>query len=435
MKTLLKKQTGAVTLFISVMLIVSITLVAILSGKTILTETKIAADNYRISQAVASANYAMDYGVNYFDNGGFDQIGAIDATTGAVIGDGTIDTIAELSLTSTDNAQTTYASISFHNDPDIGAGASQNFARLCLATGISPRLDVGTMVAIGWSDDREAIRTITQCIGTLEVVRNEGPKQPLVAQGQVMVTGNARIINRYTDVTVWSGGDVNIGSSSSMATYIKDSSVGTLTAAQLTEVPGNGAGAPNNTELNSNKNLGNGSDIIDDDPNLGNLSGLEFFENFFHFNRVRFKQQATDIGQVYNNISSADGKSGMIWIEGDAHMTGGTIGSMTSPVIIVVNGDLQSTGNSSIFGLLYVVGKYAVGGTINVVGSNIVEGSVAPINITAEAGGTTVAKAAAPIVTGHGTLNLVFWPAFGGGAGGNPTEGTAAVIAGSWRDW
>lgn len=417
----LSKQAGA-SLFVALMLIIGITLVLVMTARAVLRETQITADNYRTSQAVAAANYAMDFGVNYFDSGGFDQ-GDDDVADNIHLfdrnGDGVND---ELQLTSADGSQTTYATVSFNNAAAECGGGSSWQSGLITATGFS---DDHTLI-----NDPAAARTITQCVGPLGLVKDDGPDQPLVAQGQIFLTGTANIVNRYTDTTIWAGGIVKIGSSSSIATYIKDPESSDLTLSELTS-----STIADDTLLVSNKNLGNGLDIIDDDPSLGNLEGFEFFQNFFDVDsRTQLKGTAADLGQVYTDIGDADGKSGPIWIEGDAHLTGGLIGAMNSPAIIVVNGNLTSTGNSTIFGMLYIIGTYAVGGTIDVVGSNVVEGTVAPVAMSTEEDHDAELVASAPIVSGNGTLNLIFWPAFGEDEG-NPTVGLTAVIAGSWRDW
>jgi Tfp pilus assembly protein PilX len=406
----LQSQNGAASLFTALILLVCITLVTLLTSKTVLTEVQIAADNYRAAQSSAAANYAMDFGVNYFNMGGFDQDG-----TAGVDYNGTNIT----NLTSTDGSQTTTAQLTFNNS--VGS--------LCVPADSTATMGKGMITARGFSDDGLASRTITQCVGPLGLLNGEGPDQPLVARGSVGLTGNARIINRYTNTTVWSGNSVSIGSSSSMETYIRDPDVGALTLAQLTEVPSTGAGAPSNTVLVSNRNLGNGLDIIDNDPSLGSLVGLEFFKNFFNVtSRDQVRQLATSIGQAYTSISSAittPVKSGLIWIDGDQHWTGGTIGSLTKPAIVVINGDLATSGGSAtVYGLLYIAGKWTVSGTPQIVGSTIVEGTNLSTNL----------PATPPIVTGTGSATVVFWPGFGSNSD-NPIAGTTAVIAGSWRDW
>jgi Tfp pilus assembly protein PilX len=404
----LNRQGGAATLLTALVLLIGITLVTLTTSKTVLVETQMAADNYRTAQAVAAANYAMDYGVNYFNNGGFDQV---NNGTGAAGSDGVVDAITVPNLASADGLQTTTATLTFNNATTTR----------CAPTAVT--MKNGLITATGFSDDGLASRTITQCVVPLGILRNDGPKQPLVAQGNVALTGNAKIINRYTNTTIWSGDDVSIGSSSSMATYIKNPAAGSLTQAQLLSTD-----ETSNTQLVSNRNLGNGLDIIDKDPSLGTLVGLDFFKNFFNADsRAEVKAMAEAIGQSYTAMSNAittPVKTGLIWVEGNQTMNGGTIGSLTDPAIVVVNGDLTLGGGATIFGVLYVAGKYTINGTPQVIGCNVVEGTDL----------STGLQATAPIVGGTGTITLVFWQNIEGGST-KPMKGLTSVVGGSLRDW
>ncbi|NOR70089.1 MAG: hypothetical protein GQ532_10425 [Methylomarinum sp.] len=408
----LKSQKGAATLLTSVILLIAITLVVMLSAKTVLNETKIAASNYRISQANAAANYAMDFAIDYFDSGGFDQnlddivdnIHTFDTDGDATNGN------EEVRLTSSDGSQTTFATISF--TPDATTWKS------------------GLITATGFSDDRGATRTITQRVGPLGILINDGPSQPLVAQGNIALTGNARIINRFTNTTIWSGGDVKISSSSAMETYIKDPAVGTLDPSDATDLARLlQIDEDIDTQLVSNNTLGNGLDIIDDDPSLGTLVGIEFFKNFFE-SETRDQLKIKAEPQVYTSMADAitiPVKTGLIWVEeadGSQTMNGGTIGSIAKPAIVYINGDFTLAGNSIIYGVLYVAGKYTIGGNPVVVGANVVEGT----NLATET------PASPPVVTGTGTISLVYWQGILSDKK-NPMDGQTAVISGSWRDW
>ncbi len=390
-------QRGAATLVTAVLLLIAITVVTFLTARTVLVETKQTADNYRTMQAVSAANYAMDFAVNYFDAFGFDQDD-----------DGVIDTLTVPDLTSDYSASHTItATAAFDNTP----------GNRCVDPAATADMSHGMITAVGFSDDLEATRTITQCIGPLEILQDDGPDQPLISRAQVALTGNAAIVNRYNNTNIWSGEDVTIGSSSSMETWIKDPAAGTLTTAELLDVD-----PTVNTQLVSNKNLGNGLDIIDNDPSLGNLDAGNFFENFFQISdREIVKDLAKSAGQYYTDIADAIGKSGIIWVEGDQSLnSNGFVGSTTEPAIMIVNGDLRATGGPTVYGLLYVEGEFDVAGTVNLVGSSIVEG--------------TGVSPGSPIVGGTGTLNLIFWKDFLGDSSG-PLPGLTAVINGSWRDW
>lgn len=440
----LNKQQGVASLFTALIILICITLVVLVTSKTVIMETKMTADNHRISQAVGSANYAMDLAYNYFDQGGLDQDGDDNLDTQADIdGDGTADSFSDLTLTSapftgltanfTDVTQTTSASLLFNNVPvdDPGGNGTR-----CVAVGTTADMKRGEIQATGFSDDGVATRTITQCVGPLNILADDGPDQPLVSRGNVAMTGSSSIINRYTNTTVWSGGTADLVNSVSMATYINGSPGIALTDAQLIDPD-----STVNTELVSNKTLGNGLDIIDDDPSLAALTGEEFFTNFFNASSYEeVKNIAKDIGQYYlyagadadPDLLQAEllGKGGLFWVEGtsvaEVQLANNNwdIGSSTTPVILVINGNFRITGGPNLYGLLYVIGKYTVAGTPTIIGSNIVEG-------TNTATGLPVTP---PAVDGNGTLDLVYSPVFASDSDGL-LPGLGAIIDGSWKDW
>lgn len=393
----------------SLVLLICISLVTLLASKTVLVETQMAADNYRMTQAVAAANAAMDYGVAYFDSGGFDQV---TNATGAAGSDDIVDVIADRTYTSTDGTQTTTASLTFSNT----AGTR------CVAAGATPDMKSGLITAVGRSDDGLATRTISQCVGTIDVFGGNGPKQSLITKGGVGLTGNYQVINRYYNTTCWSGDDVNIGESASAATYLRP--IGTdesdFTQDQLEDDDVTNAYT---SEAISDRDKGNGVDTIANDPRLGNLTGDEFFNNFFYGDRDTMKSLADSLDQVYSSVSSANGKSGVVWIDGDTKMTGGTYGSESNPVILIINGNLEAAGNPTVYGMLYVTGQLDAAGTLAVKGSVIVEGDPTMFDAADEE----------PVV-GHGGVDLIYTP-YTLDKAANPIKGTTTVISGSWRDW
>ncbi len=155
----------------------------------------------------------------------------------------------------------------------------------------------GLITAVGLSDDGLAQRTMSQCVGTINVLGNS-PKQSLISKGGVGLTGNYTIINRYFNTTAWSGSAVNIGASDSASTYLR--AVGTresdFTRAQLEDSDTSNAYT---SEPVSDRNKGNGVDTIANDPGLASLTSDEFFNNFFYSDRAAVKNLAQGLGQVY----------------------------------------------------------------------------------------------------------------------------------------
>ena len=428
-----KNQSGAVTLLTALVLLIGITLVTLMSSKTVLVQIQIAADNYRMTQAVAAANAALDFGIGYFDGAvnaggvvvaGFDHdnnkcpdylsdpLSYLDHSTNTTI-NCTATSPHTLTYTSADGNLVTTATVTFDNDDGTR----------CVAVGATPNMKSGLITAVGFSDDGQAQRTISQCVGTINIFGGNSPKQSMVSRSGVGLTGNYKMINRYYNTTAWSGSAVNIGASASAATYLRP--VGTresdYTRAQLED---SGTGNAWTSQAISDRDKGNGVDTIANDPGLASLTSDAFFNNFFYGDRTTMENLAQSLGQVYPaaNVGTAAGKSGVVWIEGNTSINGGTYGTADSPVIIIINGNLNASGNPNINGLLYVRGQLNASGTVQVLGSAVVEGDPALV------------PAGEDPVVGHGGVDLVYSP-YTLDRSSNSIVGTTTAISGSWRDW
>jgi len=426
----LTSQRGAATLLTAMVLLIGITLVTLTTSKAVLVETQIGADNYRISQATAATSAAMDYGVVYFNAGGLDQH---DNTTPATLtADGIVDYTSgspcalNFTIGTQSNAQTTCnpASAAAGNQLTNASMFYTNNSAGCTSTP-SANMKSALITAVGFSDDGLAQRTISQCVGTIDIFGGQAPPAPLVSRGNVGLTGNFAIINRYNNFNIWSGSSTAIGNSASAATYSRAPGVAfsSLTTAQLIDDDSTNAYT---SEKISTRDSGINSDIIID-ASMGALTGDAFFESFFFDTRTVLKNMAIAAGTYYTgaNISNAAGKSGIIWIEGDASVGGITFGSLTKPAIVIINGNLRMTGQPDIYGMLYVAGQMDATGGASVYGSAVVEG-----NPTIMAAG---GKSGDPVV-GHGTVNLVYTPYT---LDQSPAiiPNTTAIVSGSWRDW
>lgn len=403
--TISTKQQGAISLLTALVLLIGISLIAFLTSKTVLVQTQNTANDLRTSQALAAANAAMDYAVAYFDRGGPAQNDP-DVFTDSN-GDGNP---IELDFTNTSRfvlnlASGTRGEFFFDNNDGV-CSTNPASAQTALIT------------AVGFSDDNLGQRTITQCVGTIDLFGGNSPRQPLVTAGAVGLTGNYKIINRFNNTTIWSGQSATIGMSASASTYLREQNtpIESLTKAQLENI------ATNNNYTSqpiTDRDKGSGVDTIDKDPRLSTLTGDQFFNNFFYQDRATIQSMAR-----YTSLAAANGASegGIVWVQGNATMNGGTYGSPQRPVVIIINGNFSSTGNPVIYGMLYVVGQFDAAGTPTVYGSVVVEGDP-----------TRVPTGELPVV-GNGTVNLVYTP-YTLDQAPNPIAGTTTIVAGSWRDW
>jgi len=417
MKLNSKKEIGAATLLTAVILIIATTLVAFLTAKTVLQETKMAANNYRASQAIVDADAAMDFSLAYFDSVGLDSDGddSLDDDDTSVdinsIGGGHHD------------INTYFSTINFDN-----TDTASNF---CRSTPHTVSKKSAEITVSGTSDDGIANRIVSQCIGTINIFSDEGPQQPLITRGAVGLTGNYKIVNRVNNTTIWSGSAVEIGNSASASTYIWDHTQERPDPTDITNrATFESTSNPiQNVDIISTNGLGSGVDIVDQDNTLSILTGDVFFEGFFPSGKTTIEALANGIDQVINiadgdSVSSLDNKDGVMWVNGtpDVSMNGGSYGSADHPAALIINGNLNVTGNPEIYGVLYVVGQLDAGGTVKVIGSTIVEGD------------TAIVPAGEDPVVGTGGVDLTYSP-FTQGLSPNGIRGTATVISGSWRDW
>jgi hypothetical protein len=430
-----KNQQGAASLLTALVLLISITLVILLTSKEVLVETKVTADNYRTSQATAAASAAMNQAEAYFMTGGLDQI---DNDTGAAGADGLVDytSASPFSLDPDDltaGTQTTSAQFYFDNSDDNACDCQADLSRNldsdtdgdCFGT-LGTNMTRALVTAKGWSDDGTAVRTVTQCLGTFDVFDNgDGPKQPFVSKASVGVFGNATIINRYTNSSIWTGGPNDI-SGAAFATYLRPSNTETsdYTKAELnSDCEVSPCGDPDNpgpnTQMVSNKDAGAGIDIITDDATLSSKTADQFFDMFFALTRAQLMKAAENVNQKLPNaagVTNPNGMTGIIWMDGNLTLNAGdTVGTPTNPSILVVDGDLTLNGGAAVYGVIYITGG------IQIAGGALVKGSVIGESNSSSGGG--------------GTLKLVYVPIGGDDQAPPFIVGTGMIVPGSWKDW
>jgi len=429
------RQRGMATLTTALMVLFLITIIVLYAGKTAVFEQHVAANQFRAAQALAAANGGLDAGLAYTQKGGIDH----DGNKNADCNWGNYKTNANCRRTLIQGGQTLIAYFFFCDEATtrpLSAEAVLTTASGagCGTAGVSGNVR-NSVVAVGYSDDGSARRVLVQGISAAKLV-NQGPAAPLSSRGSVGLTGNITIINRYTNFSVWTG----LGASTwgSGASYLRPKAFTLQTRAYCkTQFPSSNDpefrcfckgstcldhtqlvnDATNNdySDLYSDKKYGNNVDVITDDPNMRSpqLSGDDLFEAIFTVTKMNFKKIATDKGQMYSggSVPSLNGKREEIWIEGNASLNGGNIGTLTRPAALVVNGNLTTAGNMNIIGILYVTGSWDTAGNVTVQGSAISEGTA---------------------VAGTGNNRVIYDPVALGNLN-NPTN--SSLLTGTWRDW
>jgi hypothetical protein len=165
------------------------------------------------------------------------------------------------------------------------------------------------------------------------------------------------------------------------------------------------------------------SDIQQNLSSLSSMSDADFFASYFGVGASSLKNS---VANYYTNSSNTnyksvlDGKTGTsIWIDqtgGTATLNGNmTIGSVTDPVLLIVNGDVRFSGNVTIYGYIYVLGD----STTDLLG-----------NVTVIGGMSTTDD-----LNATGSIQVVYSPSVLGNLQNNANMRYYAKVPGSWKDF
>ena len=363
-------QRGAATLLVSMVILVTITFITLYTARTVLMEQKIATNVYRSNMSFEAAETGGELGMDFVSNGR--DRDDDDLLPGNLAGsdpdeflfDSTSDGVNDTNTTTLPNGS--WVTVSLVN-ADVGDDI--------IAT---------TIIAQGWSDDNAATRTVTQTVALVSPLPNV-PENPLTTQGTVVIGGSATVHNPEGNSTIWSGGDVDLGANNSTSTEIADPA-----SANYPDCLGDSEN-PCDPVQSSDRYVA-GLDVIEYDSSLSNLSGDEFFQNFFGTPPATYREtRATmdiDIAAGGNIGDAHLATNEIIWVEGNVTISGLTVGctvAMTgsnrctaaneAPSILIINGNLTLQGGPQFYGLVYVAGNVTVVGNTTLVGAVITQGA------------------------------------------------------------
>lgn len=250
------------------------------------------------------------------------------------------------------------------------------------------------VTSVGTSDDNSATHTASQLLKFGSMLIN-APTRPLTTQGNVTLRGSSEIINQYNDNTVQSGGSTVLSGSASTITSSGVSSTASTT----------------------------GSDINQNNSSLSSMSNSDYFATNFGLSPDNIKSSAAHYYANSSNTNYQDDLSGLtgtsIWIDqtgGTASLNGTvTIGSASNPVLLIVNGNINFSGNITIYGYVFILGSSTTDLTGNV---TIVGGMASTGNIDAT-----------------GSIQVSYSPTVLSNLQNNPSMHYYAKIPGSWKDF
>ena len=405
-----KRQQGMAVLIISIILLVLITLISVYLARTVLVEQKMVSNDFRARQAFDNAEAGLALAMEaisddkYWDKDG-DILGIVDTN-----GDGinnSYDPVTQSDIATLDNGSVS----------------------IVVTLEIINELNAYRIESTGLSDDGTARRTVTSMMRALNPLPNV-PDNPLSTKGTIVLGGSATVHNPEGHSTIWSGGDVDVGSNNSTKTLIADPSDEFYPGCM-------DDGSCETVETSSKDNIG--LDIIEHDSDLANLTESEMFENFFGMSPERYKEVMSDIiiggtdarGDCDNTWDGCvnGSENDIIWHDGNVSGAGAlTMGCAESiqgggpnkvcnesdqmPSILIIDGDLNITGTPHFYGIVYVMGSIIGTGNSTFHGALIIGGDV-----TNSTGGSLDA---------HYDSSLL---------GKLKDNGPKAVGAGSWKDF
>ncbi len=434
-------------LFSVVVLLIS-TLTVFVASRSTITEQRLSANDKRAREAFELAQATMDL-AGYLFSSGFKCIGG-----GIISIEDLLDPECKPPALPDDTAALLQkAQFAFCRPPAAGsdfscsdtpAGASiQN----CMPASGSTAMAAPFAVACGWSDDSSARHIIVQQLSGSPAFPSGTVNNPVSTPASAGMGGSFTVVNYFNNLTYWTGGSLDYGNAtvksfirnpgSTTTNYSTDSTKSDIYKSyQLADALGdqcaivasgddriynNKCKAPTNkstpyllqsTDKGSASNT-IGPDVVDKDINLAALSEGSFFKQFFGLDKTDYKKDVANQVLTANEAASTlPGTFGeVIWVDGNLSLTGGPIGSLDRPVVLVVNGNLDLGAGIDFYGVIYTSGTLSGNANGNIYGAVLAHGGTNNLN-----GNPT-------IIYDESVLN------------NTRMTGRRTVVAGSWRDW
>lgn len=450
------RQSGAATLFFSVVILFITTLTVFTASRSALTEQRLAANEIRTRVAFEHAQAGLDYAALRFTDPVVNKNKTVDITKrdesesesrisiqSAFKNDGVID---KYRTTVQEKRDGLPVRIAYCDDPAANADfqcpdtPDGPIANCPAPTGRS--LIKPFAVSCGWSDDNSARHMTVQRLTGSPALPPITVTNPLTVSGSIAMTGSFTVVNYFNNLTYWTGGELEFNNApvksfirkpgSAPKDYNTDASGADIHKShQLADALGEGCAVirdgqdhfyDDHCKVPTNKDTGHlkystgkdglGLDVIDRDPGLSNLSEDDFFRQFFGLSKTDYKEHVA--GQVLTPADAVKVLPGIlgevIWVNGDFELAKDRIGSLDRPVVLIVEGDLTLGANFDFYGILYVAGSVKGSANSNIYGAVLVHDEVR--------------------VNGNPTIfydETVI--------GNSKNIGRRTVMPGTWRDW
>ncbi|MDR3491227.1 MAG: hypothetical protein P4M12_04185 [Gammaproteobacteria bacterium] len=310
--SILKIQKGAATLLLTMIMLVTATLIIIFAASYSRMQQKIVSNQYQSSQSYEAAEAGIEFGVVYFQQ-----------NSAAILANPVGGHIPAYSNSSTTN---------------VTLGNNSKYT-IVYSNPIANNYNLIRITSTGTNADGTSTKVMVQDIAFVSMLSSP-PTVPIIVQGGVTMSGNAEVSNFSNTTTIVSGGSLTMSGNASTETASGGSSAGHIR-----------------------------SDIQQNVASIAAMTSTQFFAQYFAAGSGAVKNA---VDTVYtSNYSAANGSSGTsIWIDQAASFAGNTtIGTSSNPVLLIVNGNLNVSGNLTVYGFVYVIGNIAISGNAEINGA------------------------------------------------------------------
>jgi hypothetical protein len=278
------------------------------------------------------------------------------------------------------------------------------------------------IVSCGWSDDRAARSVVVMAVAQTPPLTEAAKAAPLISKAFVDTNGAGRVYNFFTNLTIWAGGELDVTGNAG-TTFIRNPDFVPPSGGAYDyydDIPNlcNSTGAVSSTDpyICTTRGGAQGPDVIQNDLSLETVTEAGFFDAFTGQTKESFEENFAYVWPSDRPLSDlanlGPSDSRIIWINGDVTLPPDiVIGSSADPLILIIAGDLNVSGNTRFYGTLYVEGLLTTMGTPEFYGTTITEGGIN------RAGGNPAFIYDNLAVTTTQQMGLL------------------GRVAGSWRDW
>lgn len=364
---------GFATLTVTLLVVVFVTALSLMSGKMLVAEQRVAANEMRYREAMAAAQGGLDAALAQLETN-------------------------RAWRTTVSSAGSTAYSASFGADTQVSAG--------------SATLTVVNITSVGSSADGQGSATVRQQAVITSVVAST-PDAPLTLAPATEVTGNFTVVANPNGggpgvpLSVWADNDVEIDGSGQ-------------TCGQQEYAFGTCDSSPYSSSGNQ------GADIVDTGPFPSDLFNYVFGVPNSTAGMAVLEGKAK---AILNSCSGLDDTTtGFYIVDGDCDSNKAQIGKEASPVLLLIrNGVIKFTGVTKIFGLIFSYGSYPADGTaydLSLAGTVVLNGALI-VNHPVVGGELKV----------NGTFDTVFNASALQQIQTGPQFTVVSRVPGSWRDW